>query len=282
MLTAKIVLFASKGGSSREDARIAGAIKVAVKAELKTFVVQPPRRDRVRLGRDVPLDDGCCQGVLQHRVHWRLVHGRSQNSGCETNNFRLHQADQQEECLGGDSIQSCWVLNKATLRFDVGSQRPAPEHARRRSAYVKDCHTDLILTVLRSVDSDCLNDDSNLPRSAGFFASRAAQAASRTSPGLSVTSAAAPVHCVVTVSIRRQRQSVADPEQWGYPASTSPAAPITSARVSFQCRGAVVKLTDCSQRPSDQTGNHPSPGTTHTHTRAVRLDFSMLMPCLWT
>ena len=77
VLTAKIVLFASKGGSSREDARIAGAIKVAVKAELKTFVVgaQPPRRDRVRLGRDVPLDDGCCQGVLQHRDHWRLVHG---------------------------------------------------------------------------------------------------------------------------------------------------------------------------------------------------------------
>ena len=110
------------------------------------------------------------------------------------------------------------------------------------------CHTDLILTVLRSVDSDCLNDDSNLPRSARFFASRAAQAASRTSPGLSVTSAAAPVNCVVTFSIlsrrRRQRQSVADPEQWGYTASTSPAVPITSARVSSQCRAGVVKLTD--------------------------------------
>ena len=166
----------------------------------------------------------------------------------------------------------------ASLRRRIPTSSPR-EHARRRCAYVKDCHTDLILTVLRSVDSDCLNDDSNLPRSARFFASRAAQAASRTSPGLLVTSAAAPVNCVVTISIlsrrRRQRQSVADPEQWGYPASTSPAVPITSARVSFQCRAAVVKLTDCCQRPSDQTGNHPSPGTTHTHTRAVRLD----LPC---
>ena len=116
-------------------------------------------------------------------------------------------------------------------------------------------------------------------RSARFFASRAAQAASRTSPGLSVTSVAAPVNCVVTVSTlsrrRRQRQSVTDPEQCGYPASTSPAVPITFARVSFQCRAAVVKLTDCYQRPSDQTGNHPSIGTTHTHARAVRLD----LPC---
>ena len=59
------------------------------------------------------------------------------------------------------------------------------------------------------------------------------------------------------LAVEGKAQNVSYPEQWDYTASTSPAVPIASARVPFQSRAGVVKITDWLPTSIMSNWNHP-------------------------